>query len=114
MRLKAHMVASGKAGSAAMSNWTTPSTVGPASRSASMTTSILLATEQGAPNGIAVDDTSVYFATRFSGTIVKVPIGGDAPRVLASSLHEPYAVVVGKAFVYWNDITDKTVVRVAK
>ncbi len=55
------------------------------------------------PSGIAVDATTVYFATSGDGKIHKVAIGGGADIELASGQASPASVLVDGGFVYWTN-----------
>ncbi|HTR54658.1 MAG TPA: hypothetical protein VMJ10_28395 [Kofleriaceae bacterium] len=61
------------------------------------------------PIGIAVDDTNIYWSTFGSsanpvGTIVKQPIAGGAPVVLASNLATVGPIAIDDSSVYWSDL----------
>jgi hypothetical protein len=61
--------------------------------------------EQGiglAPDGIAVDDTSVYFASLFGDAIYKVPKSGGTPAVVARGPQYPRSVALDDTCVYWT------------
>ena len=65
---------------------------------------IVLASEQSAPNAIAVNATGVYW-TNFSdgGTVMSVPLCGGATTTLASGQAEPLGIAVDSENVYWTD-----------
>jgi hypothetical protein len=65
---------------------------------------VVIASGQGGPTGIAVDDTGIYFANREAGTIAWCPLAGcgkAAPKVLADNQDAPIAVAVGNGTLYW-------------
>jgi hypothetical protein len=79
------------------------------------------------PLGIAVDSANVYWvnagttssvdgrATRTwngDGSVMKVPIGGGTPTVLASGLSGPYGIAIDGTSVYWTNVGDGTVMKV--
>ncbi|MBK9000712.1 MAG: hypothetical protein IPM35_33745 [Myxococcales bacterium] len=73
-----------------------------------------------APVDIAVDATHVYFtASAFNagnqGAIIRVPIGGGAPEVLATNQTAPFSIALDQTHVYWvNAGASASVMRVAK
>jgi hypothetical protein len=65
---------------------------------------VTLASDEGFPEGIAVDATSVYWTSVNGGTVSKVPLGGGSPIVLASGQFFPSGIAVDATYVYWvND-----------
>jgi hypothetical protein len=65
---------------------------------------ILIAEGQDAPTGIVVDATSVYFANRDAGTIVKCPLSGcgpTGPTELASDQDHPISLAKDATHLYW-------------
>lgn len=61
----------------------------------------ILATNQNGARGIAVDGTSIYWATQTDGTIMKMALGGGNPTPLATN-QSPYGIAVDASFVYWT------------
>ncbi|HEY3802680.1 MAG TPA: hypothetical protein VGL61_08720 [Kofleriaceae bacterium] len=61
------------------------------------------------PLGVAIDATNIYWSTFGSsddavGTIVKQPLAGGAPTVLASGLSTVGAIAIDDTNVYWTDM----------
>jgi sugar lactone lactonase YvrE len=72
-----------------------------------------VASSPDAPIGVAVDAASVYWTTA-GGSVMKAPIGGGAPTVLASGQKSCTRPVVdaATASVYWGDPDDGTIMSV--
>jgi hypothetical protein len=66
----------------------------------------VLASGQGRPNCIAVDDANVYWTNLGGGTITKIPIEGGTPMTLASGQHGPGGIAVDGKSVYWTTYGD--------
>ncbi|HEY6460346.1 MAG TPA: hypothetical protein VIY73_09350, partial [Polyangiaceae bacterium] len=71
-----------------------------------------------APEGIAVDDSGVYWVTNTAlGTVRSCPLtgcGGAAPRTLASGQASPFAIAVSATSIFWTNTGDGTVMKLAK
>jgi hypothetical protein len=76
------------------------------------TLSTLAMLTQSGPEFIAVDATNVYVAETIGGSVVKVPIGGGAPVVLATKQSAPTGIVVDGANVYWTNQNGGSVMKV--
>ncbi len=62
----------------------------------------------------AVDETFVYWTnngTSGGGTIMKVPIAGGTPIVIASGQNFPLAIAVDNTSVYWTNYQGGTVMK---
>jgi hypothetical protein len=75
----------------------------------------ILATNQGGL-GIALDATNIYWATGVIGKVMKCGLNGcgGQPTVLASGLQAPAVIAVDGKNVYWTDLNDHTVKKIAK
>lgn len=82
-----------------------------AKRNCADSTTTLARTPVGETHGIAVDATSVYWATTSGGKIMKVGKNGGAAFTLASGGY-PYQVTVDENNVYWTDEQPGTIMKV--
>lgn len=77
-----------------------------------------LATGQATPSSIAVDDTNVYWATRYGinqSSVQSVPIGGGPIATLATGQGNTNAIAVDANNVYWVSTTaGGSVLRLSK
>jgi hypothetical protein len=75
--------------------------------------SVVLAADQGFPQGIAVDSSNVYWLNDGvsadgsgppirGGSVMAVPIGGGSPTVIAPSQPEPQAIAADGSSIYWT------------
>jgi hypothetical protein len=62
-----------------------------------------LGTNESDPYRIAVDATTVFWATNQGHEIRAVPIGGGSPRTLYVTLNAPTAIAVDDTYLYWVD-----------
>jgi len=62
---------------------------------------ITLAAAQGAPRGVALDTTHVFWTATFDETICRVPLAGGPFEVLSKGTAYPERLVVDGASVYW-------------
>jgi len=60
-----------------------------------------LASGQSGPNGLAIDDKSIYWTTGL-GLVLKLPLGGGTPSTLASTSNGGTGIVVDGTTVYWG------------
>jgi sugar lactone lactonase YvrE len=73
---------------------------------------VVLASGQGGPRGVAVDDKSVYWANQYDGTVVWAPKDGGAVFKLAGGQSSPYDVATDGVKVYWVTLEGGTVMSV--
>ena len=83
-----------------------------AKRNCTNSTTTLGRASGGETHGIAVDATSVYWATTSGGKIMKVGKNGGAAVTLASGGY-PYQVAVDDTNVYWTDERPGTIMKVS-
>ena len=65
---------------------------------------VVIASGQMVPTGLAIDDSSVYWANRDAGSIVKCPLdgcGAEEPTLLASNVGEPLGLALDDENFYW-------------
>jgi hypothetical protein len=76
---------------------------------------MVLASGQAYPAATAVDATSIYWTAEGDGTVMKLPLAGGTPTVLASVPGSPGAgkgIAVDATSVYWTDWTSGKVMKV--
>jgi hypothetical protein len=74
----------------------------------------VIASQQGAPWGIAVDSQYVYWTTYDDSNVVRAPLAGGASYPLASGQSNPTAITVDDKNVYWLNANNGTIYKVAK
>jgi hypothetical protein len=72
----------------------------------------ILASDQSAPDGIAVDDQFVYWSDTGAGTIMTYPKDGGALSTLVSLQPGPADLLIGNGNLYWTDLVGGTVMGV--
>lgn len=78
-------------------------------------TPTLLASNQLDPADVAVDGTSVYWASTVGGTVAKVAKTGGATTVLATGQNTPMGVLLDEGWVYFSNTSNiGAVLRVPK
>jgi hypothetical protein len=63
--------------------------------------------------GIAVDGTNVYWTNFGGGAVMKVPVSGGVPIVVAQG-QNPLGVAIDGTSVYWTDYGNATVMKTPK
>ena len=67
------------------------------------------------PQGVAVDDTWVYFTEPSANAVKKVPKNGGSVVLVAGGQQTPFNVAVDAKWVYWtNNVATGSVMKVAK
>lgn len=62
---------------------------------------VVLASDQAAPWGVALDPSHVYWTALLDGTVCRVPREGGAVEVLARGQHGPRGLAVTRDALYW-------------
>ncbi|MBI5533475.1 MAG: hypothetical protein HY898_12215 [Deltaproteobacteria bacterium] len=73
-----------------------------------------LATDQLAPDGLAVDDIWAYWTNAGSGSIARIPKDGGTPYTIVSGQHAPRAIAADGDHVYWTSSVDRVLMRSAR
>ena len=73
---------------------------------------IILASEQGWPQAIAVDPLHVYWTD--ASRVMRVPLSGGSPQVVASGQSNPVGIAVDGSSVYWTNRDSETAMKAAK
>jgi sugar lactone lactonase YvrE len=72
----------------------------------------------GRPQGVAVDETNVYWTDSASQSVQRVPLAGGTPTTLAKAQVGPLAITVDAANLYWVTIAEGkgegTIMKMAK
>ena len=74
----------------------------------------MIAVDSSGPQGIAVDDSRVYWTHKSDGTIKSAPLAGGEVSVLATGQTQPANVRVDATHVYWTDTGGGAIMKVAK
>jgi hypothetical protein len=85
----------------------------PAGGGASVPLVVLQGQNQG-PVYLAIDATNLYWTEQFTERVNAAPLAGGAPVTLAAGQNTPYGVAVNATAVFWVNIGDGTILKVAK
>ncbi|XP_068110700.1 sortilin-related receptor [Hyperolius riggenbachi] len=66
------------------------------------------------PNGIAVDDSWIYWTEAYMDRIERIDFNGQQRMVILDSLPHPYAIAVFKNDIYWDDWSQLSIFRASK
>src|SRR4051812_31966602 len=72
---------------------------------------LTLASRQGTPFSLVLDEHNVYWTNRDPGSVMKVPKTGGTPVTLAGT-NEPWGVAVDSERVYWTSLALRAVLTV--
>lgn len=71
-------------------------------------------TAAGAPRGIAMDSSYVYWLDGGADTVNRIPKSGGASEVLVSGQDGPEMIAVDSAAIYWTNFGNGTVMMLQK
>lgn len=74
---------------------------------------VLVEGQDGVPQVLVVDATSVYWTNDNIGTVMKVPLGGGSPKTLVAGQSRPFDLAVDSTNVYWANYDDGTLMTMA-
>ncbi len=63
---------------------------------------------------LALDTNNIYYTRDVDGTVWSCPLTGGTPNRLASSQASPFGVAVDSTAVYWTNLGDGTIMKLAK
>src|SRR5262249_55631950 len=69
-----------------------------------------LATGQGKPTRLAIDDQYVYWTNNLAASVMRTLKSGGTPELVAGA-SQPYGIAADTSSVFWVNQTDSTVVR---
>jgi hypothetical protein len=79
--------------------------------STKVTKTALPCSESGSWRSV-MDKESIYWTNFESGKVLKAPLAGGTPQVLASGQQGPCGIAVDQKYVYWTDNQSGTVMKV--